>query len=152
MANGLVLDYFLTWADTNNFVFAPMVRTRDEAGPVDASKMAGVAEWIFLNGLARNDSVFDSVVAATLRSDAVALTAPPRDSRLWRVQSQEILNSINQASADINSTVFSPCFGCRTWKNERLTVAPVRCGRDRMSVKDQAPSIQLPIDAVTGHL
>jgi len=93
--NALVLEGFLTWADTNNVDCAPMVRTGDESGPADGSKMAGVAGSIFVNrpvnGVSTKDSVFDSVVAATHRSDAGAFTAVPRGPSRWQVQSQESL-------------------------------------------------------------
>ena len=85
MDNALDPDRFLTWADTNNSEFSPLVKTTDECSPVDASKLAGLAGWIPVDrrvrGFARNDGVFDSVVAPALGSDDGTCTALSRGSR-----------------------------------------------------------------------
>ena len=70
--DALVLDRFLMGTDTNTIDLAPMVKAADESGPVDASKMAGVAGRISfnrpVNGVSANNCVFGLVVAATLGS------------------------------------------------------------------------------------
>lgn len=89
--DALVLDRFLMGTDTNTIDLAPMVKAADESGPVDASKMAGVARRISfnrpVNGVSANDCVFDLVVAATLGSDADAFIGVPHGPSPRQVQS-----------------------------------------------------------------
>jgi hypothetical protein len=89
--DALVLDRFLMGTDTNTIDLAPMVKAAD-SGPVDASKMAGVAGRISfnrpVNGVSANDCVFfDLVVAATLGSDAGAFIGVPHGPSPRQVQS-----------------------------------------------------------------
>ena len=72
MDDALVLDRFLTRADTISFDFAPMVKTGEESSPADVG------------------------------SDAGAFTALPHGPSPWPVQAQESVGFISQASLNAN--------------------------------------------------